>query len=494
MRTVPRDCSLRLGLQKKIDDDLKREAELLSELPNQQVKFLILKWSMCQKANFILRTNPPHLVQDFVQQFTALKKLVLSSILKFPNNNIPDIIWKQACLNISDGGLGLQDLLQVSKGAFVASVVECAEFVEDIFPGYKESIKDVNHHTGILMNQCLQNINSIITDAPDYGGGTYKLIKFEDIDNALETLDKSEGTLQSYINSWHKEARLKKFEQDLVQSPADNCKLAWFVSIRCSYAGKWLDTCPKTDKFTLSNALFISAMRYRLLLDQPTVSPGSRCNCYRRPLIDSQGHHLATHCGKDGFRNKTHDSVVLVLKEMLNRASLVTRREELGCFREADPNSNERPDLSVLNFPEMRKLVIDVQVTCPIPGDKSLTLNQAVIPGRAAKTAYDRKTHKYTALCNTNNLEFLPFIIESTGRLHEKADEFFKKVIAIMSENTAVHQSILSSYWQSRLSMCLQSQISQAIVTRAQHINGGRCGQNNYDLSLNFISSFPVLG
>ena len=49
------------------------------------------------------------------------------------------------------------------------------------------------------MNQCLQNINSIITDAPDYGGGTYKLIKFEDIDNALETLDKSEGTLQSYM-------------------------------------------------------------------------------------------------------------------------------------------------------------------------------------------------------------------------------------------------------------------------------------------------------
>ena len=86
------DEFVRLGLQKKIDDDLKREAELLSELPNQQVKFLILKWSMCQKANFILRTNPPHLVQDFVQQFTALKKLVLSSILKFPNNNIPDII------------------------------------------------------------------------------------------------------------------------------------------------------------------------------------------------------------------------------------------------------------------------------------------------------------------------------------------------------------------------------------------------------------------
>jgi len=164
------DEFVKLGLQKKIDEDLKREAELLSNFPNQQVKFLILKWSLCQKVNFILRTTPPPLVQDFIQQFTALKKLVLSSILKFPNNNIPDIIWRQAGLNISDGGLGLQDLLQVSKGAFVASVVECAEFVADTFPGYKESIKNVNHHTGSIMNQCLQHINSIITDAPGYGG------------------------------------------------------------------------------------------------------------------------------------------------------------------------------------------------------------------------------------------------------------------------------------------------------------------------------------
>ena len=344
------------------------------------------------------------------------------------------------------------------------------------------------------MTECLNNINSIITGAADYGGGTYKLIKFEDIDIALETLDKSEGTLQCYLNNWHKEARIKKFEQDLVQSPEDHCRLAWFVSLRCSFAGKWLDTCPKTDKFTLSNTLFISALRYRLMLEQPTVSPGSRCTCSRRPVIDSLGHHLATHCGKDGFRNKTHDSVVLILKEMLNRASLVTRREELGCFREADPNSNERPDLSVLNFPEMRKLVIDVQVTCPVPGDKSLTKAQAATPSRAANAAYQRKKSKYADLCDANNLEFLPFIIESTGRLHGEADKFFKKVVSIMSDNSAVHQSVLSAYWQSRLSMCLQSQISQAIVTRAQHINSGRCNQNNYDFSLSFISSFPTLG
>ena len=488
------DEYVKQGLQKKIDDDLKREAELLCEFPNQQVKFLILKWSLCQKANFIFRTTPPPLVQDFIHHFTALKRNVLASILKFPNNNIPDIIWEQACLNVSDGGLGLQDAMQVSKGAYVASVAECAEFVDGVFPGYKDNIKDPGHNTGHLMTECLRDINSIVTGAADYGGGTYKLIKFEDIDNALETLDKSEGTLQCYLNNWHKEARIKKFEQDLVQSPEDHCRLAWFVSLRCSFAGKWLDTCPKTDKFTLSNTLFISALRYRLMLEQPTVSPGSRCTCSRRPVIDSLGHHLATHCGKDGFRNKTHDSVVLVLKEMLNRASLVTRREELGCFREADPNSNERPDLSVLNFPEMRKLVIDVQVTCPVPGDKSLTKAQAATPSRAANAAYQRKKSKYADLCDANNLEFLPFIIESTGRLHGEADKFFKKVVSIMSDNSAVHQSVLSAYWQSRLSMCLQSQISQAIVTRAQHINSGRCNQNNYDFSLSFISSFPTLG
>ena len=81
--------------------------------------------------------------------------------------------------------------------------------------------------------------------------------------------------------------------------------------------------------------------------------------------------------------------------------------------------------------------------------------------------------------------------IEGTSRL---SPGDLKKVVSIMSDNTAVYQSVLSAYLQSCLSMCLQSQISQAIVTRAQHINSGRCNQNNYDFSLSFISSFPTLG
>ena len=54
-------------------------------------------------------------------------------------------------------------------------------------------------------------------------------------------------------------------------------------------------------------------------------------------LLDTFGHHLATACGKDGCRIATHDSIVLVLKEMLGRAGLVTKREEIGCFQEQFP-------------------------------------------------------------------------------------------------------------------------------------------------------------
>ena len=55
-------------------------------------------------------------------------------------------------------------------------------------------------------------------------------------------------------------------------------------------------------------------------------------------------------------------------------------REELGCFRGTDPENGKRPDISVINpLPSedlvhsqggTPKLVLDVQITCPIPGSQ----------------------------------------------------------------------------------------------------------------------------
>jgi hypothetical protein len=472
------------SLNKKIEE-LDAECKALSNFSNMQGKFLMLKWSFCQKANFILRTTPPSQTTAFCTAFEKLKKDVLSSILNFTDGAVPPQVWAQAVLNVSDGGLGLQNTPHVAYGAYAASVVECRRFVNKICHEFIVDLESLQGVTGGLLKTCIDHINADSGPvAPE------RLLSYDRISDLAESRSKdSEFTVQSRLNDWFKSKRIDAF-----QNTVEDChRLAWFTSLRDSTAGKWLETCPKTDKFNLTNSQFVVSLRYRLMLDQPLICEGSKCSCIRRPLLDTFGHHLATACGKDGCRIATHDSIVLVLKEMLGRAGLVTKREEIGCFQEQFPESNERPDLSVLNFPNRPKIVLDVQVTCPVSLRTNMSRVKAIEPGRAAAVSFKAKTKKYSALCAANGLEFLPFIIESTGRLHARAEEFVKKVVDIMSESTGISNSILTSFWMGRLSLCLQQQISSAIISRARRINGGRCALVGFDGGLNFIGSFPVL-
>ena len=69
--------------------------------------------------------------------------------------------------------------------------------------------------------------------------------------------------------------------------------------------------------------------------------------------------------------------------------------------------------------------VADISVCCPYPnGNVGLSRRAALTELRAAKTAFTSKTYKYKDIATLNNLEFLPLIIESSGRLHPKFEDF----------------------------------------------------------------------
>jgi hypothetical protein len=64
----------------------------------------------------------------------------------------------------------------------------------------------------------------------------------------------------------------------------------------------------------------------------------------------------------------THDSVKFCIKDLLvNSCGIKTRVEvEVAeCFRVADPENNQRPDLMLYNAPDFNKPVVaDVCITC----------------------------------------------------------------------------------------------------------------------------------
>jgi hypothetical protein len=153
----------------------------------------------------------------------------------------------------------------------------------------------------------------------------------------------------------------------------------------------------------------------------------------------------------------------------------MVRLEEQGCFQEAYPENNKRPDISLLNLNPHKKIVCDISVAHPYPitGVNTLTRAQALQPFRAANNTLQRKINTYQPLCDANNLELRPLIFESTGKLHSTCRETFDSTIKLMMPSDHSHiKSITKHYWSSRFSCCFQKCIADAFLSKTRAING----------------------
>ena len=140
-----------------------------------------------------------------------------------------------------------------------------------------------------------------------------------------------------------------------------------------------------------------------------------------------------------------------------------------------DPESNKRPDLSLLNVPGYNgvKLVVDVSITCPHPlRGPGLSRAQADKPLRRANQIFDDKTRKYEEIARRNRIEFLPLIVESTGRLHPKLIEFLNLALREKSRGDNLYLGKLKRFWFSRISCTIQNALMESLLNRVSKING----------------------
>jgi hypothetical protein len=89
----------------------------------------------------------------------------------------------------------------------------------------------------------------------------------------------------------------------------------------------------------------------------------------------------------------THDSFKFCIKDLLNSCGIKTRVEVAECFRVANRENNQRPDLMLYNAPDFNKPVVaDVCTTCQIPVAAStpFSLSAARKPGRAPVLVFAR--------------------------------------------------------------------------------------------------------
>ena len=285
---------------------------------------------------------------------------------------------------------------------------------------------------------------------------------------------------------------------------------AWLTSLRGPHAGAWLEAYPKTKNFVIGNSEFQTMLCYRLHLAQSQIIAGSRCDCRHHPYLDRYGHHLITGCTKGGQRHRTHDSLKRELCSMMNYCGIWTKQEEVGIFRNDDPNNNMRPDISVLADPVTgSKIVMDVSITCPVPGAAGLgstlsspdddggartglrrtgsvlTLDKAKDKGRAARTAAAAKLRKYDQLARSNGLGFTPLIFESAGHMHEDLLKVLKRAAQHGEALRKVPWTRLMRFMVIGLSVSLQRGLASAYLRKVAQVNGrlGLCtSRYNYEL------------
>ena len=174
----------------------------------------------------------------------------------------------------------------------------------------------------------------------------------------------------------------------------------------------------------------------------------------------------------------THDAVVNVVAALAKHLGAVTvePREEYvyGLEKvqgEVDGN-NKRLDIKVARSGGEKVIGLDIQITNPVK--KKMVAKSARLQGVATVSAAKQKERHHGESCKLNNIEFIPFIIETGGRLGFFAHRFIEKALYASSEKQGIPINNLRLYWMKRLSTAVQRGISLQIVTRYNMLRKGK--------------------
>lgn len=164
---------------------------------------------------------------DFIGKFDLMKRDILENILGI---RISDNKWFQCCLSTSDAGLGYQDVKRMAHPAYISSLVQCSNILEEISPTiFSSDIPMIRSFHASL------NANAQLSASTP--------LTYDDVKSILIEATKSKETLQSRLFFMQKENTVLNF-QDTIR---DSKQLAWIISLTSSNskASRWLDVTPK---------------------------------------------------------------------------------------------------------------------------------------------------------------------------------------------------------------------------------------------------------
>ena len=364
-----------------------RTMELLHTIGHPHHELLLLRYCAgMPRFGYALRTADPEAISEAVRMFDQKLDEALLMII---GTGLDKKRRSLVGLPISKGGLGIPRAADIAVSAFLGSLVDTSELQMAIYNKPEALNAAVDHYIDVY-NKTHDKVPPVSRDSPLLESGkTQHLLTNHIHDHTWESLaNESEASFRATV-------------------------------LGCSMerSGKWTDLFPNTflGLFMPADA-FSAALKYRLGLE--IFNKQHKCfNC--SGMVDTRGHHLAVcpsiHAGH-------HNNLRNLLHEEAARAHLQPRMEPAGLLF-GSGRDHERPaDVLLPNFVNGKTLCIDVTI---VSSFKNLP-DAASKMGFNVKDAAEKKITKYEDAVKQQQMEFLPFAMESLGGLDKGCDRILK--------------------------------------------------------------------
>ena len=181
-------------------------------------------------------------------------------------------------------------------------------------------------------------------------------------------------------------------------------------SIQCKGAGAWLDAIPSSSEFAIESCDYRLASLMRLGYTMPFSSWSNSCDCGKSLESDTDGYRFLT-CKTGGGSVYTHNSIVRIWSACLGSLNLhhVNEAQHRYC------NSDNRPDITVLDYQSGKSTDLDVSMAHPWSMD--ILSKASLFDGAAALRREEIKAKKYLGeiLPQGSSPSAVPLVFEHFG-------------------------------------------------------------------------------
>ena len=414
-------------------NQLHKSMDLLRSLPDTQLQFTLLRFSMdACRVNHLLRGAHFDHSRPGAAETSKLIRSTLQGIL---GTAMTDSQWAQATLPIRHGGLGIRDPLALQPLARIASQCDFALrgrhvlCLQDSLPHFQQD------HPSVIAS-----LTKALPTTPEAAKLAVAADDFQ---------------FQQTKQAWWTEQAYKRWaaEQSTTGTARDRVR---FHAQQTAHAGSWLAVIPSPGLRTkVDTTAWRCLLRWTLGIPLiPQSLAGKPCPRCQTP-VDIFGDHVVC-CIKNNIQRR-HVALQDSLAQLVRDAGLT-------CSKEQGTGDGTRPgDLFIPRWDADGPAGIDTTVRCPSAPSHPLLNPERLQQWK--ETQEQDKHKKYDAACRRAGWIFHAFVMDTWGGLAPEATKVMTKLMPqILGNALDDHRRTKeASAWQ-RLSFPVMAQIGKQLA------------------------------